>query len=279
MTFLSDLVQYEFLRNALVAGVIVGVVCAILGVFLVLRGMSLLGDGLAHISFAGVAIGLVAGLLPLATAFAAAVLGAIVIHYLRERRIVKGDTAIGILFTAGLAGGILLVSGGRGLGNVQSYLFGTLIAIPRADILAIAAVGALLLILLALFYREFVYMTFSEEAARVSGLPVHLLNLLFVSLTAATIVLAARLTGVLLVSALLVVPAATALQLGRGFRGTLAWSVTLGLASVIAGLAYSVERGTAPGATIAMINVILFVLISTGRRVLMRLLGGRHHAA
>lgn len=275
MTLLGDLVQYEFLRNALAAGLIVSVVCAILGVFLVLRGMSLLGDGLAHISFAGVAIGLVAGLLPLATAFAAAVLGAITIHYLRERRVVKGDTAIGILFTAGLAGGILLVSGGRGLGNVQSYLFGTLIAIPKADIVAIAVVGILLLVLLALFYREFVYMTFSEEAARVSGLPVHLLNLLFVSLTAATIVLAARLTGVLLVSALLVVPAATALQLGRGFRGTLAWSVLFGLSSVVAGLAFSVERGTAPGATIAAFNVALFALVSVGRRILTRATRGR----
>lgn len=268
MTFLTDLLDYEFLRNALLAGILVSVICATLGVYLVLRNMSLLGDGLAHLSFGGVAIGLAAGILPFWTALASAILGAIGVHVLRERGLLKGDAAIGILFTAGLATGILVVSATEGLVNIHGYLFGSLLAIPTSDLWLIGGIGAALVALLILFHREFFYMTFSEEAARVSGLPVGLLNLLFVSLTAAAIVSASRVTGVLLVSALIVVPASTALQLGRSFTTTIVVSVLLGVASVIGGLALSVEYGTAPGATIALANIALFALVAGARLVL-----------
>lgn len=267
MTLFEDLLAYEFLRNALLAGVLVAVVCAVLGVFLVLRGMSLFGDGLAHMSFGGVAVGLVAGVFPLATALLAAIAGSLAVYALRARRIVKGDTAIGILFTAGLALGILVVSASRGLASAHQYLFGNIIAVAPEDLAAIAVVGAALLGLLALFHREFVYLTFNEEAAKVSGLPVVALDVLFAVLTAAAIVVAARLTGVLLVSALIVVPAAAALQLGRGFAGTVAAGLALGLVSVVVGLALSVEFGTAPGATIATVNVAAFALVALGRGV------------
>lgn len=265
MSFLADLAAYEFLRNALFAGLLVAAICATLGVYLVLRNMSLLGDGLAHISFGGVALGLAAGLLPFWTALGAAILGAIVIHLLRERGLLKGDAAIGILFTAGLATGVLVVSATQGLVNVHGYLFGSLLAIPRSDLWLIGGVGAALMLLLVVFHREFFYMTYSEEAARVSGLPVHFLNLLFVSLTAAAIVSAARVTGVLLVSALIIVPASSALQLGRSFTTTILWSVLFGLLSVVLGLAYSVEYGTAPGATIALANIVLFACVLLAR--------------
>lgn len=266
---LLDALQYTFLQNALIAGLVVAVLGGILGVFLVLRGMSLLGDGLAHVSFAGVALGLAAGLMPMATAFVVSVLGAIIIHLLRERQVVKGDTAIGIIFTGGLAVGVLVVSA-RGLAGVQTYLFGSILAVTRSDLQVTVVLGALVLAVLGLFYRAFVYMAFSEEAARVSGLPVRLLDLLFVSLTAATIVMAARLTGVLLVSALLIVPAATALQLRRGFVATLAWSVGFAVASVAIGLAASVQYGLATGATIALTAIALFTLVASVRGLVPR---------
>lgn len=269
MNVIDSFLRYGFLQDALLAGLMVAILGGVLGVFLVLRGMSLLGDGLAHLSFAGIALGLVAGALPLATAFVVSIAGAVAIHVMRERGLVKGDTAIGIIFTAGLAVGILLISLKRTLVNVQSYLFGSVIAIGREDLWITAGVVALLLALVAIFYREFAYMTFSEEAARVSGLPVQFLNLLFVTLTAAAIVMAARLTGVLLVSALIVIPAATALQLRRGFHATLAWSVLLGAASVVVGLASSVAWDTAPGATIAVTSIVAFVAVS-GAAALLR---------
>jgi zinc transport system permease protein len=268
MSLVDSFLRYEFLQNALGAGLIVAVLGGVLGVFLVLRGMSLLGDGLAHLSFAGIALGLVAGFMPLEVAFAVSVAGAIAIHLLRERQVLKGDTAIGIIFTTGLALGILLISHSRTLVNVQSYLFGSLVAVTRHDLATTAVVGVGLLVLLGAFYRELVYMTFSEEAARVSGLPVRFLNLLFMTVTAATIVLAARLTGVLLVSALLVVPAATALQFRLGFHATLALSVLLGLLSVVVGLAVSVAYDLAPGATIALTNVVVFAATNAGRALL-----------
>jgi zinc transport system permease protein len=267
---LDTFLRYDFLRYALLAGLMVALLGGILGVFLVLRGMSLLGDGLAHLSFAGIALGLVAGVLPLGAAFVVSVLGAVSIHLMRERGLVKSDTAIGIIFTGGLAVGILLVSMQRSLVNVQSYLFGSIIAVSADDLWITAGIVAALLGLVALFYREFVYMAFSEEAARVSGLPVRFLNLLFVTLTAGAIVMAARLTGVLLVSALVIIPAATALQLRRGFHATLAWSVAFGLASVLVGLALSVTYDTAPGATIAVTDVALFAIVSLARGLVRR---------
>lgn len=262
--------EYAFLRDALLAGLVVAVVCGVLGVFLVLRGMSLLGDGLAHLSFAGIAIGLVAGILPLLAAFVVAVAGAVAIHVMRERRIVTGDTAIGIIFTGGLAVGVLVVSAGRSFASVESYLFGSILAIGRNDLEVTVVLAIVLLVVVAVFYREFVYMTFSEEAARVSGLPVRFLNLLFVSLTAATIVMAARVTGVLLVSALVIVPAATALQLGRGFHATLAASAACGLLAVLVGLSLSVLYDTAPGATVAVTSIAGFLVAATARSFLRR---------
>lgn len=267
MSALDLFLQYEFLQRAALAGLLVALLCAALGVFLVLRNLSLLGDGLAHISFGGVAIGLAAGLYPLGVALVFAVAGAILVHVLRERRVVKGDTAIGILFTSGLALGILVVSATGGFSvNADSYLFGNILAIETTDLWVIAAVGAAILLLLALFQREFFYMTFSEEAARISGLPVHALNLLFVGVTAAAIVVASRIVGVLLVSALLIVPAASALQVSRSFRAAILTSVLFGLASVAIGLYVAVDRGYATGATVAITSTVLFALTVLGKR-------------
>lgn len=269
MDILDTLLRYGFLQRALLAGLIVAVVAGLLGVFLVLRGMSLLGDGLAHVSFAGIAIGLVSGLMPIGTAFVVSIVGAILVHLLRQRQVVRSDTAIGIIFTGGLALGVLLVSWHGGLASAQTYLFGSLLAITSGELWATALVAAALIVLLAAFYRPLSYLTFSEEAATVSGLPVQFLDILFVSMTAAAIVMAARITGVLLVSALLIVPAASALQLRRGFRLSLVLSVAFGVASVLLGLALSVSYDLAPGASIAAVSIALFAT-AAGARALVR---------
>ncbi|MEA3202427.1 MAG: zinc transport system permease protein [Thermoplasmata archaeon] len=268
MTPLEQVLHYAYLQNAILGGLLVGVVCAILGVFVVLRGLSLLGDGLAHVSFGGVALGLTLGLYPLPVALAFSIGGAIAIHVLRERRIVRGDTAIGILFTAGLAFGILLVSRGNFGVNVNSYLFGTILAVQPVDLQVVFWVGAGLLVLLGLFQKEFFYMTYGEEAAKVSGLPVRFLNLLFMALTAAAIVVAARMVGVLLVSALLVVPAAASLQLARSFRSAVLLSAVLGVAAVLAGFWVAIANGTAAGASIALCSCGIFVLAAAAKPLL-----------
>jgi zinc transport system permease protein len=270
MNPLEQVLHYTYLQNAILGGLLVSIVCAVLGVFVVLRGLSLLGDGLAHVSFGGVALGLTLGFYPLPVALAFSIGGALVINTLRERRIVRGDTAIGILFTAGLAFGILLVTHGNFSANIGSYLFGTILAIQGTDLQVVFAVGAGLLVLLGLFQKEFFYMTYSEEASKVSGLPVRALNVLFMALTAASIVVASQMVGVLLVSALLIVPAAASLQLARGFRNAIFLSAVLGIVAVLAGFLVAIAYGTAVGASIALCSCALFVLAALARPVLAR---------
>ena len=251
---------YPFMYKALVAGVLVAVLAGLLGVFLVLRQMSLLGDGLAHVSFAGVAVGLAAGLYPPAFALLFAIVGAIAIYVLRERRIVKGDTAIGLLLTGGLATGLMVISRGQGFGaSMNNYLFGQILAIEDRDLYVVVGVGVVLVVLLIAFYKEFFSMTFSEETSKVTGLPVAMLNVVFMALTAATIVVASRVVGVLLVSALLIAPAATALQWARGFRIALLLSVLLGVTSVVVGLLLALQ-GFAAGASIAATSIAFFLV-------------------
>jgi zinc transport system permease protein len=268
--FNLDIFQYQFMQRALLVGVLVAILTGLLGVFLVLRQMSLLGDGLAHVSFAGIAIGLAAGIYPTGVALVASVLGAIAIYFLRERGIVKGDTAIGILLTASFALGVVVISASKGFINTNAYLFGNILAINDQDLRVVLGVGIALVVLLLAFYKEFVAMTFSEEAARVTGLPVDLLNVVFVSLTAATIVVASRIVGVLLVSGLIIIPAATALQLARGFRRAIALSIAVGLLSVVVGIVVAAQQGWAVGGTIALVAAACFLLATTGRRLTRR---------
>lgn len=251
--------DYPFMRRALLAALAVAILAAVLGVYVVLRGLSLLGDGLAHISLTGVALGFVLGIYPLLMALVAAIVGAVLIQTLRSREVVRGDTAIGILFTAGLALGILIISQGPGTGvALESYLFGNILAVSAQDVTMIAVVAAVLLATFALLHKEMLYVTFNEEAARLSGLPVGVLNVVFTVVTAASIVVAARVVGVLLVSALLVVPAATSLQLARSFRGALLFSVIAGVASVLVGVLAAAQYGTPTGASIALASNAVF---------------------
>lgn len=272
MSALDLFLDYPFLQRALLAAIVVSILCAILGVLLVLRGLSLLGDGIAHISLSGVALGLVLGVYPLGMALVAAVLGALAIQALRSRQIVRGDTAIGILFTAGLAFGILLISKGRGMSvDLASYLFGNILAVSQNDILMIVGVAAGLALVFALLQKELMYVTFDEEAARLSGLPVGALNLAFTILTAASIVIAARVVGVLLVSALLVVPAATSLQFSRSFRGALVLAVAAGLLSVLLGVYAAAAYGYPTGASVALAATSVFAVAALARGGLRRL--------
>lgn len=272
MNALDLFLNYPFLQRALIAALVVAVVSAILGVYVVLRGLSLIGDGLAHISLAGVALGFVLGVYPLATALVAAVVGALIIQMLRSREIVRGDTAIGILFTAGLAIGILVISEGRGTGvDLASYLFGNILAVTERDVWLIGGVAAAIVAVFALLHKELFYVTFNEEAARLSGLPVPLLNVVFTVLTAASIVVASRVVGVLLVSALLIVPAASALQFARSFRGALVLSVVAGVISVLIGVFAAAQYGYPTGASVALASTSVFAVAVVGKASVARI--------
>jgi zinc transport system permease protein len=270
-----EVLEYGFMQRALLAGVLVAAIAGALGVFLVLRGSAMIGDGLAHVAFSGVAVGLLTGLYPLGLALAFAVAGGVGIQLLRQRGVVLTDTAIAIFFTTGLAFGVLVVSLAGGFSvDLFSYLFGSLALVSGGDVWMVAALGAALLALVALLRKELLYITFSEEAARVSGLPVNALNLAFTVLTALTIVVAARVVGILLVSALLVVPAATSLQLAHSFGRALVLSMALGVAAVLLGLYAAFAAGVAAGGAIALVSVLGFFAVLAARRLARAARGG-----
>jgi len=262
--FLTD----PYFRRVLLTALVVAAVAGALGVFLVLRQLSLLGDGIAHVAFGGIAIAFFANLAPLPASLVFASAGALVIQELRRRGLVKGDAAIGIIFTGSLALGYMLIAKGRVRVDVESYLFGNLLFTTSADLtLALVTAGVVALVLLAL-WRPLFAVTFDAEAAEVSGLPLVALETVFTLLSAASIVIAARVVGVLLVSALVVVPAATALQFARGFRAALVLSPLIALGTVVLGTVVSATWVFPAGASIAIVSGGVFLVASLVARAL-----------
>jgi len=250
---LLSIFQFGFMQRALIAGLVIATVCGVLGVFVVLRRTAPLGDALAHVSFGGVAIGIAAGLFPIEMAILIAVLGGIGIRVLQERHL-YGELSLTVIQAAGLGGGVVVISMVGGLNvEILSFLFGQILTVTWSDVALIVVLLAATILVLAVLYKEFFLLTFDPEGARVSGLPVRALDTGFTVLTAITIVLAMQVVGVLLVSALLAVPAAAALQLRVGLKGTLLAAVFIGMLSVAAGLVLAVFLNAAAGGTIVLL--------------------------
>jgi zinc transport system permease protein len=263
--------EREYMQLALVAGVVVGACAPLIGVFLVQRRMSLMGDGIGHVAFAGVAAGVLIDVWPVWTALAAAIAGALVIEHLRSRGTTQGDLALALLFYGGIAGGVVLISAGDGLdGSVLRYLFGQILTVEASEVWLVAALGLAIVGTVAVCARALFAMAVDEEWARVAGLPVTALNAVLAVLTAVTVVVAMRVVGILLVAALMVVPVSAAQVLARSQRAILWWSVAVGVVSVVVGLAVARTGGLAPGGTIVLVAVALFAVVSAGERVLAR---------
>lgn len=272
MTALIDMFSYGFMQRALLAGCLIGVLCAVLGVFLVLRRLSLIGDGLAHITFGSVALALFAGLqgaAMLLVSLPVVVLASLGILKLAHKARLGGDAAIGIVSSLGIALGVMLAVLGRGYGvDLFSYLFGSILAISRTELLVAAALFVTVLTLLWLYYHDLVALSFNEDLASVGGIKSRFLNGLLAVLTALTVVLAMKLVGVMLISALLILPASTALQVARGFRMTVLLAVVTALASVVGGIVLSFVFNLPSGATIILLAFGLFALAFLYRRLL-----------
>src|SRR3954449_776225 len=224
------------MQRAYLAGIAVAIVCPLIGVFLVLRRLSLLADGLGHVTFAGLAAGFLFGIYPLFAALVAAIIGAVGIERIRTRGRIAGDAAIAMFYTSGLAIGVVLVSRAGGFNvNVLGYLFGSIAAVALDDLLTVLVLAAIVVVLIALFYKELLYLTFDESSARAAGLPAVAVNTLLSALAAVTTVAAMRIVGLLLVSSLMVLPALTAIRLARGLRPTLQIAVATALISVLVG--------------------------------------------
>ena len=257
--------QYAFLQRALAAGICIAVACAVLGVFLLLRKDAMIGHGLAHIAFAGIAFGLLIRQWPMAVALIVSVIGALGIMKLRESAGVHGDTAVAIISSLGLAVGVILASvSGRFNASLLGYLFGDILAIAPAEVGLSIVLAAAVVAAVMIFYDRFMFMTFDRDAARAAGLPVRRLDALITVLTALTVVLGMKIVGVLLVAALLVIPAAAGLQTASRFMGAVAAAAGVGILSVVIGLggAYLLDWPASGAIVVAafLIFAIVFVL-------------------
>lgn len=253
--------QAAFMQRALIAGVITSVLLSVLGFFVVIRKMSFIGVGIAHAAFGGVALGQLLGIPIFLSASIFSVGAGLGIGAVTRHGKIREDTAIGIFFAAGMALGVLFLSLKPGYtADLMSYLFGSILAVTPADLWIIAAVAVVILVIIALFFKELLATSFDAELARASGIPEGVLFYLLLGLVSLGIVSAIKLVGIVLVSALLVLPAATALQWSERYGRVLALSVILGLAYTLGGLIVSYWLDIPSGATIVILGTIVFLL-------------------
>jgi zinc transport system permease protein len=262
-----ELFSYGFMVRGFEAGLIIAIIAPLIGIFLVLRRYSLIADTLAHVSLAGVAIGLLLKVNPLITAIIASVISSIGIERLRISKKIFGESALSIFLSGSLALAVILISFAHGFGvNLFSYLFGSITTVKQVDVYTVGALGILVIAAIIAFYKEFLYVTVDEEAAKVSGVPTKFINLLLIILSAFTVSLAIPIVGVLLISALIVVPVVTALQLKISFKKTIFVAELISIFSVIAGIISSFYLNLSTGGTIVFIAIAIFILIMIYKR-------------
>ena len=266
-----ETLSYGFMQRALLAGTLIGVLCAVLGCFLVLRRLSLIGDGLAHVTFGSVAIALFLKLYSAAAIMVSlpiVMLCSLGIFRLSERGRLSGDTAIGIVSSLGIAVGVLLASLGGGFNvDLFSYLFGNILAISKGEVLLAVTLCGVVLVLVTFFYHDLMAVTFNEELARVSGVSNRGISAMLVLLTALTVVLAMKVVGIMLISAMLILPSSSALQLAKGFRAALVLAAALAVVAVVVGIFVSVALNLPAGATIVLLNFGIFALVYSVKRL------------
>ena len=266
-----EIFHYSFMVRAFIAGSVIGIIAPLIGSFLVTRRYALMADSLAHISLAGIAVGLLIGVYPVYTALLVTIVSAIIIEWLRSERKISGEIALAMFLSGGLAVAIVLISLARGFNvDLFSYLFGSITTVRNIDLWVMGILGLTVMLTVYFFYEEFLYISFSEEAAKVSGIPVRMLNIVLVVLTAITVSLSMRIVGLLLIGALMVIPVVTAMQIAKSFIQTILYAACFGIISVLSGLFISYYADLAAGGTIVVVSLILFGLTSivAGRKIL-----------
>jgi zinc transport system permease protein len=255
----AQLLQYGFMQKAFVAGSFTALTCSALGLFLVLRNMSLIGDGLSHVSFGAIALGLFMGVSPSYVALPVVIVGSYLILKIAQKTGVYSDTAIGIVSSVAIASGVILASLSHGFNvDLLSYLFGSILAVSWSEVWLSAILSVVVLLLLFLSYWDLFSVTFDEEYAKVSGIKTETINTLLTVLTAVVVVLAVKVVGVMLVSALLILPAVSALQIASGFSKAFWYAGIFAVVSVLVGVTVSFFADLPAGATVVMINASIF---------------------
>jgi zinc transport system permease protein len=247
------MLELEFMRLAFATGAVIGLLAPAVGFFLVQRRQSLIGDGIGHVAFAGVAAGYLFGLPPVLTALVASVGGAGAIEWLRSRRHAAGDQALALVFYTGIAAGVVLVSAAGALNtDLFGFLFGSILTTTRTDLVVVLILGAAGLGTIGLLYRSLAGVALDEEGARVAGVPVGGVNVALAVVTATTVALSMRIVGILLIAALMVLPVIAASHLAWSLRSNFLLGMVIGLASVLAGLTTAYYANLPPGGTIVL---------------------------
>lgn len=273
---MSAFLDFDFLQRALIAAVLVGFAAPLVGVFLVQRRLALLGDGMGHVALTGIGLSLLVGTAPLPTAMATAAAGALVVELIRARSRTAGDLALALVFYGGIAGGVVLASIAKsGNQNLTQYLFGSITTVTRSDINGLVLLVLFIALTLTFLGRSIWLMSLDAEVAKVQGVRVVAASALLTVLASVVVVVGMRVVGVLLVSALMIVPVAAAQQLTRSFRATLIGGVIIGMVSAVVGLMTSYQFDVAPGATIVVVALAIFMACAVIAVPLRRRVRGR----
>lgn len=250
------------------AGIIIALIAPVIGIFLVLRRYSLIADTLSHVSLAGVAIGLILKINPLITAIVAAVISSVVIERLRISKRIFGESTLAIFLSGSLAVAIILISLAHGFSvDLFNYLFGSITTVKQTDVYIITVLGILVIATIIAFYKELVFVTVDEEAAKVSGIPTRFINILLIILSALTVSLAIPIVGVLLIGALIVIPVVAALQLRKSFKQTIFFAEIISVISVITGIISSFYLDLSAGGVTVVVALIFLFIISIAKQM------------
>ncbi|AGX05538.1 High-affinity zinc uptake system membrane protein znuB [Bacillus sp. NRRL B-14911] len=284
---ISAILQYEFLQNAFLTGIIIGIIAPILGVFIVVRRLSLIADALSHVTLAGIAASLLlekklmlsGGLNPMYMGMTFSVAGSLFIEKLRAVYKHYQELAIPIILSGGIGIGVIFISLADGFNtDLFSYLFGSVSAVSRTDLWLILIISAVVAILIVLLYKELFLLSFDEEHAKASGIAAKSVHFIFIVMVALVIAASMRIVGILLVSSLMTLPVAASIRIAKGFKQTILFSVIFGEISVLGGLSVSYYLDLAPGGTIVMIAVLILVLTILIKSLLLKLAAGSEKA-
>jgi len=259
------MLQYSFMQNAILVSVFISILCPSIGIFLVLRRYSMIGDTLSHASLAGVTIGLLAGQNPILGAFVFTSICGALIEFLRNYFKKYTDLILTIVLSLSVGTAITIISSGKLKANADSFLFGSILTVTKFDTIMVLILSIISVLTLIILYHQMLYIAYDEEAARVAGVRVKLINYVFSILVASAISVSIRIVGVLVLSSMIALPVATALQLGKGFRLTLIFSIVFSMVDIMTGLFVSYYLNVAPGGFTALVSVAVLVIVLVGK--------------
>lgn len=264
----AAILEYDFMRRAFIVGILLAVIIPCIGIIVVLKRLSMIGDALSHTSLAGVAAGLIMGINPILGAVTACIAAALGIEFIRKKIPKFSEMSIAIVMSAGIGLAGVLSGHVKNAANFNSFLFGSIVSISDFEMLLVAGISCIVMLAFIFLYKELFYIALDERAARLAGIPVGLINFIFTILTAVTVSVAARTVGALIVSSMMVVPVACAMQVGKSYRQTVIYGVIFAVAFTVSGLFLSYYLKLKPGGTIVLIGVLCLVVILLMKQIM-----------